>query len=276
MMRRLLKVLARMSIRNMANPRYPNAYNSIGETCEVMRIDRSWYDEPYYNARPEQGYGKHYLEADGTPKVWGYEGNADYMGYNIIMPVFKRVFHPSRMLAVGCGTGAEVKYSLRGGIDAYGFDFSDYAILTNPLNVPKFRLILADARYMPFRSQSFDFVFNTDLLEHIPEKDVELTVNDMFRISSRWVFSNIGGLPEWEPEWKGYSFDYGEEIPVEKQKPAAAGHLNVRRREYWVKKLSHEGWRLRDDLNERFTRLANKLGAVQFWFDIVIMEKEKP
>lgn len=52
--------------------------------------------------------------------------------------------------------------------------------------------VKADARRLPFPANSFDLVFSLDTIEHIPAKDRKKVLEEMFRISKKYV---ILGFP---------------------------------------------------------------------------------
>jgi len=53
--------------------------------------------------------------------------------------------------------------------------------------------IIADARCLPFRDNSFDHVQSTEMLEHIPSKDHRRVLRELKRVSRKTVFVTSSG-----------------------------------------------------------------------------------
>jgi 2-polyprenyl-3-methyl-5-hydroxy-6-metoxy-1,4-benzoquinol methylase len=88
-------------------------------------------------------------------------------------------YKPKRVLDVGCGVGILVELLRQKGVAAYGTDFSD-ALLGYWKGSPYFQV--ADAAHQPFPNKSFDLVVSTDVLEHIPEEDLDAVKKEMLRV----------------------------------------------------------------------------------------------
>lgn len=78
----------------------------------------------------------------------------------------------SRLLDVGCALGYFVKIALDEGFDAYGTDFSHYAI-EEARELVGNRVVRADVeKKIPFEDNYFDVVTAWDLLEHLKYPDL--------------------------------------------------------------------------------------------------------
>jgi SAM-dependent methyltransferase len=98
-------------------------------------FNADYYDESYYT------YGRPYIDQDGTFKSFADPGEGDFTGFVAALAKtisFKTVFD------VGCGKGGFVNYLRRCGFDAWGCDYSEYAI-NNPLGLAKDHIQRADA-----------------------------------------------------------------------------------------------------------------------------------
>ena len=84
------------------------------------------------------------------------------------------------ILDVGCGNGFFTHYFSQ---RAYtiGIDYSRYMLSINPCN----QLIQGSALSLPFKANSFDLVFCSNLLHHI--KDPEMVIREMKRVSKKYV-----------------------------------------------------------------------------------------
>ena len=96
------------------------------------------------------------------------------------------------ILDIGCGPGWSVLEFLVRGHKAQGVEPCEY-LFGQELRVPAGLGIVkkAPATAIPFPADSFDMVFCTDVLEHIPEKDVHQAISELIRVSKRYIFASI-------------------------------------------------------------------------------------
>ena len=98
--------------------------------------------------------------------------------------------HPDRLLLrkivklpvidVGCGTGLDVKFYE----DYVGIDVTPEFIKSARRKYNDARLVLCDARYLPFRDKVFKTAFSKGVVIHYPQEDGEKMLHDMIRISN--------------------------------------------------------------------------------------------
>lgn len=91
-----------------------------------------------------------------------------------------------RFLDLGCSWGRWSIAAARKGYDAIGIDPSLGAIMaarrvSNQLGL-QIKYLVADARYLPFRSNCFDYVFSYSVLQHFSRQDAGLAISDIGRI----------------------------------------------------------------------------------------------
>ncbi len=89
-------------------------------------------------------------------------------------------------LDLGCSWGRWCIAAARKGYTAVGIDPSLGAIMaarrvSKSLGLP-IKYLVADARYLPFRSQSFDTVFSYSVLQHLSRENVGLVLPEVGRI----------------------------------------------------------------------------------------------
>lgn len=193
------------------------------------------------------------------------------------MDVLKFLFRPRKVLEVGCGCGSFVKYARARGVKAVGIDFAEWAI-ANPLGGAEKWISLGDARDIPFPDDSFDFVFNTDLMEHIyfkgdTGKDVDRVIDELCRVSSKWIFYQIATVGMEDKPSEGYFLERDEPIPLELEAYAVAGHVTVQKPEWWEERILREGWRHRHDIVDKFRRLVKPPELIAFWRTIFVLER---
>lgn len=73
------------------------------------------------------------------------------------------------------------------GYDCVGVDFSKKALEKSVFE--RGATIMADARYLPFRSKTFDITIGQGILEHLPPKDILKVIGEANKVSTRQVFS---------------------------------------------------------------------------------------
>jgi len=219
---------------------------------------QEYYDKKYFADRA----GKGYRMPDGSLRRWGYM-NPDgvWDGCKPIVEAWKTMFSPATLLDAGCGRGQFVAAAREAGILAEGFDYSEYAIGEGRyLKCKPEWLKLHDAtRPWPYPDRSFDLVVVLDALEHIYAEDVPKVLQELFRVARKWVFLQIavsgsGGLQG--SARTGYKLRKGEEVAVELEQYAVAGHLTVQNESWWTEMLWRDDFVPRRDLVEQFKGLV--------------------
>lgn len=85
------------------------------------------------------------------------------------------------ILDVGCGNGFFTYYFSKLAAYTVGIDYSRYMLSINPTNP----LIQGSALALPFKNNSFDLVFCSNLLHHV--EDPTIVVKEMKRVSKKFV-----------------------------------------------------------------------------------------
>ena len=231
-----------------------------------------YYDEAYFDTA-----SKVYYTPEGEEKKWGYlqTSTINWHGWADVADGLKELFHPQKVLDVGTGTGGLVHYAVQAGLDARGCDFSLYAV-THPFGMAKGRVDLEEARELSYPDDSFDLVCALDLMEHIYEEDLPEVIKELQRVSSRYIFYNIGTTMK---NQRGVMvLEKGKFPHRDMLTTSVAGHVTVISPSEWRKKLSNEEWRLRDDLAVRFRRrvidkFRKSWPQFRSWSCIVVTEK---
>jgi SAM-dependent methyltransferase len=86
-----------------------------------------------------------------------------------------------RVLDLGCGNGIYTIRLAKNGNMVVGLDYSRPLLIHNPHR----QLIQGDATALPFEDESFDCVFEANLLHHISDR--ESAIREMARTSRRYV-----------------------------------------------------------------------------------------
>ena len=96
----------------------------------------------------------------------------DYVG-NVLKTIIAQthmdaVISQARMLDLGCGDGANLRWLKDFGFLLYGLDYNlERAARARRVIPPEVRIALADILHLPIRARAFHFVYCNHVLEHI-------------------------------------------------------------------------------------------------------------
>jgi ubiquinone/menaquinone biosynthesis C-methylase UbiE len=122
-----------------------------------------------------------------TPIGLGYDG------YIRAGKCLEEILDFDSVLDVGTGNGEALKIFLSAGKKAMGIEYSGW--LFNELLRKIFvngEVIEADAAKLPFGNDSFDLVFSSDVLEHLPEEKAKQAIREMYRVTKKYFYGSIG------------------------------------------------------------------------------------
>jgi SAM-dependent methyltransferase len=236
---------------------------------------QEYYDNEYF----ADLVGKSFRRPNGTIEHWGYRNlQGEFLGAKEIADAWKTMFNPKNLLDVGCGRGTFLTYARDVGIEAEGFDFSEWAI-ENRYNrcKPEWLRVHDATKPWPHADKSFELVVALDFWEHIYQEDLQFVMEEMFRVAEKWVFLQIavagsGGLQGRND--KGYAFTKGQKVPVEFEGCAVAGHVTVQPESFWYEKFERDDWMVRRDLVHWFAALVNP-AIIKNWLLNLIMVLER-
>lgn len=248
-----------------------------------MNFDGAYYDSLYF----ADSRGKEYRRPNGSIDYWGYRNLEGYWdGCYTIAKAWKEIFVLERCdtdtglckaCDIGCGRGPFVWALRKFGIEAWGFDFSQWAIDNKYKGCEDGWIITHDAtKGFPYGNKSFDLVMALDFYEHIYSDDLDFVIGEMYRVSKRWIFLQISTTSNTE---KGYILKKCEVVPIELEVNTVAGHVTVQQKEFWINKLNgnmnnNNQFKYRDDLVQRFIELVPE-NVIANWTKnaIIVMER---
>lgn len=247
-------------------------------------FNASYYDRNYYVTVN----GKKFQREDGTECSWSYANETgEWHGAGPICGVWKEIFGlvgSSKVLDVGCGRGTFIAYLVDLGINAEGFDFSEFSVMNPYSRCPKERLRRHDAtKLWPYKNNEFDLVIALDIFEHLyNDGDIDKVIDEMFRVSKRFIFlqiATVGGGSGSGIHENGYILKRGEKIPVRLEGCAVAGHVTVQTTEWWINKFgknmnNDNKFVFRNDLVGEFVKKV-PADIISNWVKntLIIMEK---
>ena len=168
-------------------------------------------------------------EVERYNEAWATGDYAPLKGFVTVRCLYRTHYFNGykKLLDVGCGPGAAVKYHREiGGIESYGIDFAESAIDTwKKCDVEEYCSV-ASAEDIPFKSNEFDMVTCTDVLEHIPEDNVKKTFDEMLRVGNKDFFFTIA----LEKAQHGMPHDGSEP------------HICIKSAEWWIERMVDSGY----------------------------------
>jgi len=219
------------------------------ELTELTEIGPEFYGERYL----EQG-GYRWRGPDSTIWKTGYEGRSWDGGYGMILKGIEAMFgrKPQSALDLGTDRGGLVDFLMRHGIEAWGVDYSPWAI-EHPIGEAVGRIFLEDLTKAP-PPMGAELVIAFDFWEHIYEADLQACaqhVRAVVQAGTRFLFQTPscaapnpcrpytlirGHLPGLTDEMQ--ILNYGK------------GHLMMQTAEWWAAKLTDCNF-IRDPETER-------------------------
>jgi ubiquinone/menaquinone biosynthesis C-methylase UbiE len=144
------------------------AARASAKTDEHIRISRQ-YGQEYFDGSREYGYGGYSYDGRWVPVATDI---IDHFGLET----------GERVLDVGCAKGFLVKDLVDSGIDAFGIDVSEYALLNCVPDVVG-RLHLGNATKLVFPDCSFGVVLAINSLHNLPREDCLTALKEIERLA---------------------------------------------------------------------------------------------
>jgi hypothetical protein len=229
----------------------------------VLQGSKQWeatqgfYGEDYYSCakeNAESGYDN------------AYRTNAIH-NQKIFLSSFLNKLDYKTSLEIGSSMGVLLHLSLEAGKDAYGTDYSHFA-LKNGFDDNMQRIFCADLTKLPVKKSSFDLIFAQEVLEHISPEKVLPALQDIYEISKKYVIITVpcggGFLPELIT-----SFD---KLAKDKNGNPMEGHLSVANITWWKEQVVLAGFTLNEALS---IEISKSWGIYSSWWQLIIGEKKK-
>jgi len=92
---------------------------------------------------------------------------------NFIDPLPDNFFENKIGLDAGCGAGRHIQHASRLGAEMIGVDLSDAVLTAYQKNIhnQRIHIVQADIYQLPFREQTFDFIYSLGVLHHLPKPE---------------------------------------------------------------------------------------------------------
>ena len=162
-------------------------------------------------------YKKEYDEYWSRPDRWG---SHSFKNPSALAEQIERVCGRGTALDVGCGMGLLVRTLIERGIETSGVDIAQKVVDEGNRQLPG-RFHFGSILKLPFGDDAFDTVISTDCMEHVAEADVLTALQELHRVSRRFVFIQLATTPDRDRRW----------------------HLTVRGRAWWEGQFFTAGFR---------------------------------
>ena len=136
------------------------------------------YDEKYFKNFLRAGYRRNFHPFNDY-KVW----------------CIMHFLHPREILDVGCGSGVLLKSLDKKNIKVYGVDVSKEALNNIPENLRK-NTKVGTIQKLPYPDKAFETVVCVDVLEHIPESDIQESIQECSRVAREKIYFDITCLED--------------------------------------------------------------------------------
>jgi ubiquinone/menaquinone biosynthesis C-methylase UbiE len=146
------------------------------KTSELIALSRQ-YGQAYFDGPRDVGYGG-----------YRYDGRWKPVAKDIITQY--GLGPGARILDIGCAKGFLVKDLVAEGIDAFGIDVSEYALLNCEPEIVG-RLHLGSAVKLPFPDRSFDVVLAINTLHNLERGDLIRALREMERLAVKGKFLQV-------------------------------------------------------------------------------------
>lgn len=96
--------------------------------------------------------------------------------------VFLLNLNGKKILDIGCGPGRDARYFSEKGLDVTGIDLAKNFVVIASKNAPHAKIIQMDMRYLDFPENTFDGIWASASLLHIPKSEAKATLGGFARV----------------------------------------------------------------------------------------------
>jgi len=178
-------------LRSIPRPKRNLAERTQRRSHEVIRESKK-YGQMYFDGPREYGYGG-----------YKYDGRWKSVARDIVEHF--ELSAGDRVLDVGGAKGFLVKDLVDLGVDAYGVDVSEYAVINCHPDVVG-RMHVASAERLPFSDASFAAVLAIDVIHNLPRERAGAALREVQRLSGGRAFVRVDSYhtPEQKSVFEGW------------------------------------------------------------------------
>jgi ubiquinone/menaquinone biosynthesis C-methylase UbiE len=141
-----------------------------------------------FNFKSQSFYDKYWKLNKKNKNTWNY-------GITIVDNLIKN-YKFKTVLDAGCGSGDVVRYLMSKGYDARGIELSTTVLKKYSKDLLDKKIVFQGSlTNMPFKDKTFDVIFSSEVLEHIPEEEIQNVIEEFYRVSKKYLFLTISLRP---------------------------------------------------------------------------------
>lgn len=203
----------------------PGDLNAEEPTVDDAGAEAPAPAEPQYHAAhadeiPASFYDAEYFTAGTKSNYKPYTGGA---WVRRLSRLILDQLRPSSVLEVGCAYGFVVAEMRRKGVEAYGFDVSEFAISQS--QAPAYTWVGSADDKESFSPSGVDLIVSTEMLEHLSERQIRLFL-DNAKIAKRMLLL--------------FGIEGGSEMHEDD------GHVTFQPKRWWERVFVEHGWSMGD------------------------------
>ncbi len=92
------------------------------------------------------------------------------------------------VLDVGCNVGNDLR-EFPENFEVYGVDLNEYALDFARKKLPTFKFKNGSITDLPFGDSSIDFVFTHNVINYIPEQEMNKAIQELYRVSKKYILN---------------------------------------------------------------------------------------
>ncbi len=189
-------------------------------------VEAQHYDEEYFASDWREGGNRYDLETRRRIEARNPE-------------LIRDVFAPRRVLDLGCGPGFLMQFLYELGVDVEGVDYAESSLTLAPPDMRE-RIRIGSITEPQVEPRSFDLVICREVLEHMTVIQVQETVQQICRASSRFAYVTTRFHPEPDS-----LLDFTTQFDVD------PSHITLLAKDFLRVLFVLQGFRRRDDLEAR-------------------------
>lgn len=140
--------------------------------------------------KKEKGAG---LDKNGDIKLWDnlWSKDSDYFRHDSVLLTINKLSGIKKILEIGAGSGEDLTMLYKLGHVVTYSDLSEVAVRNFAKKNPLIYCVQVDARNLSIKEGNYDLVFCLGLLEHFDFIDRKKIINEMFRVSRKYVLIDV-------------------------------------------------------------------------------------
>ena len=141
----------------------------------------------------ESDFGRKYTKRNtfNSYEIWNrsyikkFGVSKDYINKEFLQELPKEI----KILEIGCNIGNQLNCLQRMGFkNLSGIDIQQNCLKKIKNNFKNVNVVRTSAYNLPFKNNSFDFVFTSNVLIHFPPNKINKVFDEIYRVSSKWIW----------------------------------------------------------------------------------------